>query len=97
MAILTHVGFTSLSYWRLQPAHNPLAAILKAHDQFTTHRLFKFSGKGVTIYILDSGIRAAHQEFQAWSSHDTSGPGASRAVPGPDYIDNDGVADDCDG
>eukprot|EP00775_Hariotina_reticulata_P008443 gene8443-8627_t len=56
------------------------------------------TGKGVTIYILDSGIKAAHQEFQAWGEHDPTHPGISgRAVQGPDYIENDGVADDCDG
>jgi hypothetical protein len=25
------------------------------------------TGKGVTIYTIDSGIRQSHQEFQAWS------------------------------
>ena len=24
------------------------------------------TGKGVTIYTLDSGLRISHQEFQAW-------------------------------
>jgi hypothetical protein len=49
-------------------------------------------GKGVTIYILDSGIRAAHQEFQPWY-----GSGGSRVTLGPDFVDDDGSAEDCDG
>lgn len=48
-------------------------------------------GKGVTVYILDSGIKADHQEFQPWDGS------SSRATQGPDFVDNDAVADDCDG
>lgn len=52
----------------------------------------KYAGKGVTIYILDSGIRASHQEFQPWD-----GSSEVRVTVGPDFVDNDGKADDCDG
>jgi subtilisin family serine protease len=45
----------------------------------------------VTIYILDSGIRASHQEFQPWEGS------ATRVTVGPDFVDNDAAADDCDG
>ena len=43
------------------------------------------TGKGVTIYVLDSGIRFTHQEFQG------------RVHSGYDFVDDDDVADDCDG
>lgn len=35
---------------------------------------------------------ASHQEFQPWD-----GSQGSRAEKGPDFVDDDGVADDCDG
>lgn len=43
------------------------------------------TGEGVTIYILDTGIRLSHSEFEG------------RAVSGYDYIDNDPDASDCQG
>lgn len=43
------------------------------------------TGKGVTIYVLDSGIRFSHQEF------------LGRARSGYDFVDDDDLADDCDG
>ncbi len=43
------------------------------------------NGGGVRAYVIDTGIRFSHREF------------GGRAVSGPDYIDNDGSADDCDG
>ncbi|HEX2065103.1 MAG TPA: S8 family peptidase, partial [Acidimicrobiales bacterium] len=48
---------------------------------------FSYNGTGasVTAYVIDSGIRLSHSEF------------GGRAVTGPDYVDNDGSADDCDG
>ncbi|NEE47957.1 S8 family serine peptidase, partial [Streptomyces sp. SID8455] len=39
----------------------------------------------VTAYVLDTGIRTSHQEF------------GGRAVSGYDFIDNDAVAQDCNG
>ena len=44
------------------------------------------TGKGVTIYTLDSGLRISHQEFQAW---DKSGSRASNGCgpPLPDSHD----------
>ncbi|GAX79338.1 hypothetical protein CEUSTIGMA_g6779.t1 [Chlamydomonas eustigma] len=51
------------------------------------------SGKGVTVYSLDSGVRATHQEFLSWSS-----PSVSRVTYGYDFVDNQsGNASDCDG
>jgi len=47
-------------------------------------------GTGVTAYIIDTGIRMTHAQF-------TDGLGGSRAVSGPDYIDNDLDASDCNG
>jgi hypothetical protein len=41
----------------------------------------------VTIYMLDSGIKTSHQEFQPWGS--AGSPGSSRAQSGPDFVDDD--------
>lgn len=43
------------------------------------------SASGVTAYVIDSGINVAHQDF------------GGRARHGYDFVDNDAVADDCDG
>jgi subtilisin family serine protease len=43
------------------------------------------TASNVRVYVLDTGIRIAHQEFGGRASH------------GYDYIDNDAVADDCNG
>ncbi len=48
-------------------------------------------GKGVTIYTVDSGIKPLHQEFKSWDGE------GSRASYGPDFVDGDAVAEDCDG
>ena len=42
-------------------------------------------GAGVTIYVLDTGIRQTHTEY------------ASRVVAGYDFVDNDNNPSDCDG
>ncbi|MEV0644110.1 S8 family serine peptidase [Phytomonospora sp. NPDC050363] len=42
-------------------------------------------GQGVTIYVLDTGVRMTHQTF------------GGRAVSGHDFIDNDSNASDCHG
>lgn len=49
------------------------------------------TGKGVTIYVVDSGIMPSHQEFQ---SADGSG---SRASFGYDFVEDDEDSTDCDG
>jgi subtilisin family serine protease len=56
----------------LKPAANPAAAA---------------AGKNVTIYMLDSGIKASHQEFQPWGAAGAAGSG--RALSGPDFVDDD--------
>ncbi|SFA88939.1 Serine protease, subtilisin family [Amycolatopsis marina] len=43
------------------------------------------AGGGVTAYVLDTGVRTTHNEFE------------SRAANGYDFIDNDPVANDCNG
>jgi len=43
------------------------------------------SAAGVSVYVLDTGIRVSHQDF------------GGRAAHGYDFIDNDPVADDCNG
>eukprot|EP00879_Flechtneria_rotunda_P001995 GHRR01002171.1.p1 GENE.GHRR01002171.1~~GHRR01002171.1.p1 ORF type:complete len:748 (+),score=234.78 GHRR01002171.1:134-2377(+) len=56
------------------------------------------TGKGVTIYTIDSGILASHQEFQPWAtSTNNSSSRGGRAKPGPDFVDEDGFGADCDG
>ncbi len=51
------------------------------------NRAFSYvrTGAGVTVYILDTGIRMSHSEF------------GGRAVSGFDFIDNDADASDCQG
>ena len=50
------------------------------------------TGKGVTIYSLDSGVRASHQEFKSWDGSE------SRATFGYDFVlDIDRSASDCNG
>ncbi len=51
------------------------------------NRTFNYvrTGAGVTVYILDTGIRMSHSQF------------GGRAVSGFDFIDNDADASDCQG
>jgi subtilisin family serine protease len=46
---------------------------------------FTGTGEGVTIYVIDTGIRASHAEF------------GGRVTYGPDYIDGGTVTGDCNG
>lgn len=47
-------------------------------------------GSGVRVYIVGSGIRTSHGEFD--------GPyGTNRAVHGYEFVDGDAVAEDCNG
>jgi len=43
------------------------------------------SGQGVTVYVIDSGIRISHDEFEGRASH------------GYDFVDGDAKAQDCTG
>jgi subtilisin family serine protease len=43
------------------------------------------AGEGVTIYVVDTGVRFSHNDF------------AGRAVSGPDFVDGDDDASDCNG
>ncbi|KAG2433303.1 hypothetical protein HXX76_008369 [Chlamydomonas incerta] len=53
------------------------------------------TGAGVTIYALDSGVYAEHDEFQRWGGGgDAAG---RRASYGHDFVDGDADATDCDG
>eukprot|EP00210_Caulerpa_lentillifera_P007903 g7544.t1 len=49
------------------------------------------TGAGVNIYLLDSGIHPTHREFQKWTGSE------SRASYGYDFVDDDEIAEDCDG
>lgn len=67
---------------------NMLAALVPTGRAVLLH----CAGKGVTIYVLDSGIRASHQEFQPWDgSSSSSSP--NRITVGPDFVDKDGVGE----
>ncbi|MCE6996003.1 S8 family peptidase [Saccharothrix sp. S26] len=46
---------------------------------------YKATGEGVTAYVVDTGIHKTHPDF------------GGRAADGYDFIDNDGVAQDCHG
>jgi subtilisin family serine protease len=52
------------------------------------HFKSNFTGKGVTIYVVDSGIRTTHQEFQG---------GVRSVIHGWDFVEDDGDIGDCDG
>ncbi|KAG2449406.1 hypothetical protein HYH02_005555 [Chlamydomonas schloesseri] len=60
------------------------------------------TGAGVTIYALDSGVYAQHDEFQSWGGGGGAGGGGGtaamgRASYGHDFVDGDSEAADCDG
>ena len=50
------------------------------------------TGEGVTIYVIDTGVRITHEEF----AH-ADGSAGSRASHGYDFVDSDPDADDCHG
>eukprot|EP01026_Neomeris_dumetosa_P041277 TRINITY_DN341_c0_g3_i7.p1 TRINITY_DN341_c0_g3~~TRINITY_DN341_c0_g3_i7.p1 ORF type:complete len:616 (+),score=103.40 TRINITY_DN341_c0_g3_i7:730-2577(+) len=67
-------------------------------DQLPLDGKYKFgaenhvgTGRGVTVYVLDSGIRQTHVEFMDMAMT------RSRARIGADFIEGDGEGDDCDG
>ncbi|WP_051117545.1 S8 family serine peptidase [Vibrio campbellii] len=45
----------------------------------------RYTGKGVSIYVIDSGIDFSHPDFEG------------RAISGWDFVDSDGDASDCHG
>ena len=49
------------------------------------HYTYATTGNGVTAYVIDSGIRITHEEF------------GGRATYGHDFVDDDDIADDCEG
>jgi hypothetical protein len=53
--------------------------------------VFERTGRGVTIYVVDSGLETTHQEFAR------AGGGAPRASHGWDFVDDRREARDCDG
>ncbi|KAK9820620.1 hypothetical protein WJX72_012381 [[Myrmecia] bisecta] len=65
------------------------------------NKLYKFgstgafgTGRGVTLYTLDSGVRLSHQEFQPWPGDAAS---AARASYGYNFLTNEKASPDCDG
>ncbi len=73
---------------------NPPSWGLDRIDQKANERLIdnsfrwhsSVSGLGVRAYVIDTGIRVTHLDF-----------GNTRAIHGYDFVDNDAVADDCNG
>eukprot|EP00241_Pyramimonas_parkeae_P000075 CAMPEP_0114250174 /NCGR_PEP_ID=MMETSP0058-20121206/14555_1 /TAXON_ID=36894 /ORGANISM="Pyramimonas parkeae, CCMP726" /LENGTH=1253 /DNA_ID=CAMNT_0001363809 /DNA_START=190 /DNA_END=3948 /DNA_ORIENTATION=- len=53
---------------------------------------YLYTGEGVNIYVLDSGVRVTHEQFGYLNGSD-----GSRAQSGYDFIDKDFSADDCTG
>lgn len=51
----------------------------------STGYTYTSTGAGVSAYIIDTGIDRSHPEF------------GGRAVIGPDFVEDDGDSDDCDG
>lgn len=76
-----------VSKWGVQS--NPPSWGLDRIDQrnlpLNSSYTYNTDGTGVTVYIIDTGIRFDHQEF------------SGRASSGYDFIDNDADASDCDG
>ena len=61
-------------------------------DRIDQHRLplngtfsYTRTGAGVTVYVIDTGIRLTHSQF------------GGRAISGWDFVDNDADASDCNG
>ena len=48
-------------------------------------------GRGVTVYVVDSGLYRDHKEFAPWEG------GPARAHWGYDFVDDDDEPEDCDG
>ena len=65
---------------------------IDARDGMDDTFSYSATGAGVTIYVIDSGVRVTHSEF----AHADGSPG-SRASSAYDFVDNDYDADDCNG
>ena len=65
---------------------------IDARDGLDDSFSYSATGAGVTIYVIDTGVRVTHSEF----AHADGSPG-SRASSAYDFVDNDYDADDCDG
>ncbi|KAG2496997.1 hypothetical protein HYH03_005002 [Edaphochlamys debaryana] len=56
------------------------------------------TGRGVTVYALDSGLYRDHNEFQPWPDQEPGeGGGGSRVSYGPNILDGGNDSADCDG
>ena len=56
------------------------------------------TGKGVKIYVLDTGVLSSHQEFSSANINgDGNEGGKSRVTHGWDFVDDDDSSEDCDG
>ncbi|EFN59363.1 hypothetical protein CHLNCDRAFT_137826 [Chlorella variabilis] len=73
------------------PRHPPLAPPDRCRRSCWDADVSAGTGRGTTIYVVDSGIRLSHQEFL------TQDGSRSRASYGYDFVEDDYEADDCDG
>jgi subtilisin family serine protease len=65
---------------------------IDARDGLDGSFTYTATGEGVTIYVIDTGVRITHEEF----AH-ADGSAGSRASYGYDFVDDDYNADDCHG
>lgn len=81
--VVTTQATQFLPPWGLDRIDQPL---LPLNSRFNYVR----QGTGVRIYIIDTGMRITHQQFR-------NTLGVSRAAYSWDFIDNDAIAQDCNG
>jgi hypothetical protein len=75
LVTITHANVQSWGLDRIDQRNNTLDNEYK----------YKYTGRGVHVYVIDSGIRYDHDEFKG------------RVGNGIDFVDNDDIADDCTG
>ncbi|MGY3688356.1 S8 family serine peptidase [Vibrio coralliilyticus] len=87
--VYKNVTFTSDNATQIQGSSAPSWGLDRSDQRNLpldgTYDVGQYTGKGVSIYIVDSGIDLSHSDF------------GGRAVSGWDFVDNDGDASDCRG
>ncbi|NOH60408.1 S8 family serine peptidase [Vibrio sp. RE88] len=87
--VYKNVTFTSDDMVQAQPSSVASWGLDRSDQRYLPldggYDVGQYSGKGVSIYIVDSGIDLSHSDF------------GGRAVSGWDFVDNDSDASDCRG